>query len=382
MTCANAIFYILLDGNKINNNKIIRKLIMKHTTLALTLASILSMGAASAGTVFKNDNGDNLKVYGGAEVGGTFVSDTDKTPFGPDSTFVDDSFLTIGLKGQTGDFYAKFELDAERQDWTADNNIRVIVDKAYVGYNLAPKQSIEFGRTDTAYDHYDAFGDVTNELGAGISEAGDQDSTLKYKGQFGNIKVGISHSLEGWDGTTAKDTTYEIVDGKVEVKTTDTGEPQKYSYETDSLHGQVTNGFIGYFGDDFSVLVGAESGDETEIYSLHGKVKLGDFTVSGLVWDQTKNFNEIESSEKNIVGANIGAKYKLTDKLSLLANVNYEDLDNVKASKTDYKAEWVVVGAEYKYARNVKLAAEVSMGDVLDGGESGALGYLMAYYWF
>jgi hypothetical protein len=338
---------------------------MKYSTLALTLASILSVGAASAGTVFKNDNGDNLKVYGGAEVGGTFVSDTDKTPFGPDSSFVDDSFMTIGLKGQTGDFYAKFELDAERQDWTADNNIRVIVDKAYVGYKFAPKQSIEFGRTDTAYDHYDAFGDVTNELGAEISEAGDQDSTIKYKGQFGNIKVGISHSLEGWDGT---------VDAN--------GDPEKYSYETDSLFGQVTNGYIGYFGDDFSILAGAESGDETEIYSLHGKVKLGDFTVSGLVWDQTKNFNEVESSEKNIVGANIGGKYKLTDKLSLLANVNYEDLDNVNPTKTDYKSEWVVVGAEYKYARNVKLAAEIAAGDVLKNGESGALGYVKAYYWF
>ena len=338
---------------------------MKYTTLALTLASILSVGAVSAGTVYQNENGDNLKIYGGAEVGGTFVSDTDKTPFGPDSTFVDDSFMTIGIKGQTGDFYAKFELDAERQDWTADNNIRIIVDKAYVGYKFATKQSIEFGRTDTAYDHYDAFGDVTNELGASISEAGDQDSTIKYRGQFGNIKVGISHSLEGWDGT---------VDAN--------GDPEKYSYETDSLFGQVTNGYIGYFSDDFSILAGAESGDETEIYSLHGKVKLGDFTVSGLVWDQTKNFNKDESSEKNIVGANIGGKYKLTDKLSLLANVNYEDLDYVKASKVDYKSEWVVVGAEYKYARNIKLAAEVSMGDVLAKGESGTLGYVKAYYWF
>ncbi|SGY93852.1 porin [Moritella viscosa] len=360
---------------------------MKYSTLALTLASILSVGAASAATIYKNENGDNLKIYGGMEIGGTFVSDTDKTPFGSDSTYVDDSFMTIGAKGSTGDFYAKFELDAERQDWTNDNNIRLVVDKAYVGYKLTAKQSIEFGRTDTAYDHYDAFGDVTNELGAGISEAGDQDNTLKYRGQFGNIKVGISHSLEGWDGTTAKNTSY-IVDNSdpnniiVTPKVTNTGEPKKYSYETDSLYGQVTNGYIGYFGDDFTILVGAESGDETEIYSLHSQVKLGDFTVSGLVWDQTKNFNKDESSEKNIVGANIGTKYKLTEKLSLLASVNYEDLDNVKASKEDYKSEWLVVGGEYKYAKNVKLAAEVSIGDVLKNGESGALGYVKAYYWF
>ncbi|QUM79437.1 porin [Moritella sp. 5] len=338
---------------------------MKYSTLALTLASILSVGAASAATIYKSENGDNLKVYGGMEIGGTLVSDTDKTPFGPDSTYVDDSFMTLGAKGTTGDFYAKFELDAERQDWTKDNNIRLVVDKAYVGYKLASKQSIEFGRTDTAYDHYDAFGDVTNELGAGISEAGDQDNTLKYQGQFGNIKVGISHSLEGWDG-----------------KVDNNNKPQKYSYETDSLYGQVTNGYIGYFGDDFTILAGAESGDETEIYSLHSQVKLGDLTISGLVWDQTKNFNKDKNSEKNIVGANIGAKYKLTEKLSLLGSVNYEDLDNVKVSKEDYKSEWVVVGGEYKYAKNVKLAAEVSIGDVLKNGESGALGYVKAYYWF
>jgi len=357
---------------------------MKYSTLALTLASILSVGAASAATIYKNDNGDNLKIYGGMEVGGTVVSDTDKTPFGPSSTYVDDSFMTLGAKGSTGNIYAKFEMDAERQDWTTDNNMRLVIDKAYVGYNLTPKQSIEFGRTDTAYDHYDAFGDVTNELGASISEAGDQDNTLKYRGQFGNIKVGISHSLEGWDGTTDKKTTYELDDdGKtVNPKTTDTGEPKKYSYETDSLFGQVTNGYIGYFGDDFTVLAGAEVGDETEIYSLHGEVKLGDVTVSGLIWDQTKNFNKNESSEKNIVGTNIGAKYKLTEKLNLLASVNFEDLDNVDASKEDYKSEWAVIGAEYKYARNIKLAAEIAAGDVLKNGESGALGYVKAYYWF
>ena len=31
---------------------------MKYTTLALTLASILSVGAVSAGTVYQNENGD------------------------------------------------------------------------------------------------------------------------------------------------------------------------------------------------------------------------------------------------------------------------------------------------------------------------------------
>ena len=338
---------------------------MNKTVLAVAFASLFA-GTAQAATVYKNDNGDYMKVYGGAEVGGSIVSDTDKSPFGPDTTFVDDSFATIGLKGQTGDIYAKFELDAERQDWTKENNMRVVIDKAYVGYKFAKGHSVEFGRTDTAYDHVDGFGDVTNELGIGISEAGDQDSTLKYRGQFGNIKVGISHSLEGWDGTTDE-----------------FGHPEKYTYETDSLFGQVTNGYIGYYADEFTVLVGAESGDETEIYSLHGKAKLGKFTLAGLVFDETKNFDGDKSKEVNEVGANIGGKYALTDQLNLLASVNYTDVD-----KYDDAAYYGVVGAEYKYARNIKLAAEVAIGDVLkdktasNGKDSGAVGYVKAYYWF
>lgn len=340
---------------------------MKKAIIAVALTSIIT-GAAQAATVYEGDNGDNVKVYGGAEVGGTFVSDTDKTTFGPDTTFVDDSFATIGLKGQTGDFYAKFELDAERTDWTTENNMRIVIDKAYVGYNIAKGHSVEFGRTDTAYDHVDSFGDVTNELGLGISEAGDQDSTLKYRGTFNNIKVGISHSLEGWDGTTDKN-----------------GNPEKYSYETDSLYGQVTNGYIGYYGEQFTIIAGAQESDETSIYSLHSEVELGKITVAGLVFDETKNFNKgADTTEK---GVNLGGKYAMTEKLNLLANVNYSDSDAFSE-----EAYFGVVGAEYHYSRNVKLAAEVAFGDVLENAnkdsngkkvhESGALGYLMAYYWF
>ncbi len=282
---------------------------MNKKILAAVLASLLA-GTTHAATIYKNDNGDNIKVYGGAEVGGTFVSDTDKTPFKPDTTYVDDSFATIGLKGQTGNFFAKFEIDAERQDWTKDNNIRIVVDKLVVGYNFAKGQSIEFGRTDTAYDKVDGFGDMTNELGVGISEAGDQDNTIRYTGDFGKIKLSVSHSMEGWDGTVDQH-----------------GIPNIYSYETDSLYGQVTNGYIGYYGDSFTVIAGAEHGDETEIYSLHSQLKMGKFTLGGLVFDETKNFNQDATTEAHEVGANIGGKYAITDKMNVLATFNYSDID-------------------------------------------------------
>ncbi|WP_434360092.1 porin [Parasalinivibrio latis] len=351
---------------------------MNKKILAAVLASLLA-GTTHAATIYKNDNGDNIKVYGGAEVGGTFVSDTDKTPFGPDTTYVDDSFATIGLKGQTGNFFAKFEVDAERQDWTKDNNIRLVVDKMVVGFNFAKGQSIEFGRTDTAYDKVDGFGDMTNELGVGISEAGDQDNTIRYTGDFGKIKLSVSHSMEGWDGDTYKDTLTNDKGQIIGIK----GEPVKYSYETDSLYGQVTNGYIGYYGDSFTVIAGAEHGDETDIYSLHSQLKLGKLTLGGLIFDETKNFNGgTDSSE---FGANIGGKYAITDQMNLLASFNYSDIDTYTS-----KAYFGVFGAEYMYAKNIKLAAEVAVGDVLETKnankegvwDTGALGYLKAYYWF
>ncbi|MGF1725459.1 hypothetical protein [Photobacterium nomapromontoriensis] len=333
---------------------------MKKTVLAVALTSLFIGGAAQAATIYKNDNGDNIKVYGGAEIGGTLVSDSAKSPKGPDTTYVDQSFGTIGLKGQTGNFYAKFEIDAEREHWTADNKLRLVIDKLMVGYNFNDNNTLEFGRTDTAYDKVDAFGDVTNDLGVGISEAGDQDNTVRYIGDFGKIKMSISHSLEGWDGDTVG------------------GEPTKYSYITDSLYGAVTNGYIGYYGDSFTVIAAAEAGDETEIYSLHAEADLGKVTLGGLVFDQTKNFNG--GKDENTFGFNLGGKYALSEQLSLLASANYADVEG-----DDDAAIYGVFGTEYMYAKNIKLAAEIAVGDVLEGNngtESGVLGFAKAYYWF
>lgn len=325
---------------------------MKYSTLALTLASILSAGAVSAVTIHKSDNGDNLKVYGGMEVGGTFVSDTDKTPFGNDKTFVNDSFFTLGIKGQTGNIYAKFELDAEHQDWTEENSMRIVIDKGYVGYVLPMKgHTIEFGRTDTAYDHYDGFGDFANELSAEVSEAGDQDETLKYRGEFGQVKFGLSHSLEGWDVETAG--------GR--------------DYITDSREGAVTNGYVGYFDKSFTVIAAAETVDDRgEIFSVHTEVNLGELALGGFA-----SYSDKKADNSDAYTYVASVKYSLTDKLTLLATGNMVDAEN-----NDNDAEWVVVGGEYQYAKNVKLAAEVSMGEVLKNGENGALGYVKAYYWF
>ena len=324
---------------------------MKKVILAVAIASVC--GAASAATVTKNEDGDFLKVYGGMEVGGSFVADKDNSPFKSTDGYIDDSFLTLGAKGQTGDFFAKFELDAERQNWTKDNHFRLVIDKAFVGYKLPNKMgSIEVGRTDTAYDHYDAFGDFTNELAFSVSEAGDQDNTVKYRGQFGSFKVGISHSLEGFDGVMKED-----------------GTPDKYSYITDSRHGAVTNGYLGYFGDSFTVIGGAESvADYGRILSVHGEYKINALAFGGFVSQSTP---EAKGNDSTTVVASVS--YKLTKKLKAYAVAS--KLTHDKASKEDQN---IVFGAEYKPAKNIKLVAEASFGHE----EDSSLGYAKAYYWF
>lgn len=340
---------------------------MKKAVVALSIAAALTGLNANAGTVYKKDNGDYLKVYGGAEIGGTLVfDDKKKSDFqGSGKTYVDDSFATIGIKGQTGKFFGKFELDAERRDWTPENNFQLVIDKVYGGYTIAPKHTIEYGRTDTAYDHYDAFGDPTADLAVGVSEAGDQDNTLKYRGQFGSVKMGVSYSQRGNDAETGvyqkEDDNGNLIDGEFETR--------KGSYKTDSRVGQVWNGYVGYFGETFTVIGGAESVDDRgEIYSVHGEAKISAFTLGG--------FYSIEDREKANSDSGkllVSGTYQFTDKLAAYAAFNM--LDHDKDSKDQ---EWGVVGAEYKYAKNVKLQGEFAAGD----DSTGPLAYLIAYYWF
>ena len=126
--------------------------------------------------------------------------------------------------------------------------------------------------------------------------------------------------------------------------------------------------------------------------------------VEGVFHDLTETETTIGRHESNVISVDHlsvsafhcsivkdGEKYTMRD----MDSTNGTRVDNQKvgvrrlasgnmvdADANDDATTWAVVGGEYKYARNVKLAAEVSMGDVLKNGESGALGYLMAYYWF
>ncbi len=310
---------------------------MKQVILAVAIASVC--GAASAATVSKSENGDYLKVYGGMEVGGTFVADTDKSPLTRKETYVDDSFMTLGAKGQTGNYFAKFELDAQRQTWTEKDGFELVIDKAFIGYKMPDKMgSIEVGRTDTAYDHYDAFGDYTNNNSVEVGEAGDQDNTIKYRGQFGNIKIGVSHSLKGVD-------------------------------LTDRREGAVTNGYLGYFGDNFTVIGGAEKVDDRgNIMSIHGEYKMDKIAFGGFVSKSDREKKDADSI--SFVGS---ASYKLTETVKAYAAYSKVNADLKKNEDQNF-----TIGAEYKPARNIKLVAEAAFGQE----DTSTIGYAKAFYWF
>ena len=332
---------------------------MNKTILAVALTTLLS-GAAHAATVYKNDNGDNIKVYGGAEVGGWVANDTpDGVNHG--TNYVDDSFATIGLKGQTGDFFAKFELDAERTPWTDDNNFQFVIDKVYVGYNLAEGHSIELGRTDTAYDHFDSFGDFSVNEAAGVSEAGDQDNTIKYRGQFGNIQLGVSYSMEGNDYEEDIRPVFDKDGNFVDFE-------DKGSYKTDSRFGEVYNGYIGYFTDQFTVIAGAETvEDRGEIYSLHGEANFGKVGVGGFV-----SHSDRDSKGKDTTTYLASGSYDISKQLQAVATFSHIDAENSKNNDS-----WGTIGMNYQYAKNVKLSAEIAT-----GGDAGTYGYAKTFFWF
>ncbi len=110
-----------------------------------------------------------------------------------------------------------------------------------------------------------------------------------------------------------------------------------------------------------------EGTDRGELYSIHTEVNLSDFSVGGFI-----SYSDKEADNKDTLSYVASVKYPLTDKLSLLATGNVIDAEN--SAKDD---EWLVAGGEYKYAKNVKLAAEVAA-----GGNVGTLAYAKVFYWF
>jgi len=327
-------------------------------TLGLSIGMLASELAYSA-TIFEGEQGEKIDLSGRFETGGYFGrkhSDVG-TEWTYGGGYVDDSFMSFSIKGQSGNVYSVLEYDVERQNWTAENEFQQVVDKAYAGWNFGNGHRIELGRTDSAYDRYDSMGDfsVYGDSGtADIAEAGDQDSTIKYEGELMGVRMGISHSEAGWDENV-----------------------------TDTREGRVVNGYLGYFSESYAVLVGLEEVDNRgTIYSLHSEIHLGDFSLGGFIStsdrEEREAYNTLDSELKLV-----SIKYNLSDKWMLAMTYSALDVDfeSIETTESGYRLwvddEWSEVSAEYNYRSNVTFKMQLA-----DGGESGTYGYGKVVYRF
>lgn len=170
------------------------------------------------------------------------------------------------------------------------------IDKAWLGYRLNQNHYVEFGLTDTAFDDYDAFGDLTLDRGADLTgEAGDQDRTIKYEGKYQNFALGVSYSYRGESSSGA-------------------------------ALGNITNGYLGYFGEQFSLVLGAEKRNGSA-----GESKYGEARIYGL-----------------------GARYSVTENILLGINgfIEFEDLGECTTTSDPWVEQAKMVCNRYQEFEN------------------------------
>ncbi|WP_342651763.1 porin [Vibrio metschnikovii] len=348
----------------------------RKSALLLALSAVfLALSATShAARLYSADNGDYMDVFGEVGVGGYFGNKAKFNQFNSDESFIDDTLATLGAKGQVSGIHYRLELDYVRENWPNGSGDMVTeVDKAWLGYRLSPQHNIEIGLNDTAFDDYDAFGDLTIEGGVETQEAGDQSRTIKYEGHyFDLIRVGLSYSYRAESSSGA-------------------------------ALGNLVNGYVGYFSDPLSIVFGAEkrngSGGESRLgektlygiglrYALSDNILLG---VNGFIEYQDEaqrrtlikeavgdkpavyQFNNYEQLKNQ--GGLISVQYSLTPQWDLIGSVNYEKYqswdkfdqywdehqdrwDSWGASRT-----WQTVGVRYKPSRSAVIELEANIGE-------------------
>ncbi|TKF15597.1 porin [Vibrio genomosp. F6] len=347
----------------------------KRNAIAIALSSLFIACGANAATIYKNDNGDFLKLYGEVGVGGHIGADYEYGEFYKDQSFIDDSFATMGVKGLNGKMHYRLELDYERENWKYGSGDMVLaIDKVFLGYDLYQTQGyshyIEAGLTDTAFDDYDKWGDFTFDTTVETGEAGDQDMTVKYEGlYFDVIKVGASYSYDSESSSGSK-------------------------------LGEVVNGYVGYFGERFSAVVGMEGRAGSDGESKYGEQRLVGFGARFAATDQihigvnaffeeediadkktlvstdpvtgekSYVYNEYETQENK--GYLVSAKYIFTPQWEFTASYNFEEyekwaMNNVNANKTEHswgdERTWGTVGVNYKPTKSSVIALEMNTGE-------------------
>lgn len=348
----------------------------KRNAIAIALSSLFIAGGANAATIYKNDNGDFLKLYGEVGVGGHIGADYEYGEFYKDQSFIDDSFATMGVKGLNGKMHYRLELDYERENWKYGSGDMVLaIDKVFLGYDLYQTQGyshyIEAGLTDTAFDDYDKWGDFTFDTTVETGEAGDQDMTVKYEGlYFDVIKVGASYSYDSESSSGSK-------------------------------LGEVVNGYVGYFGERFSAVVGMEGRAGSDGESKYGEQRLVGFGARFAATDQihigvnaffeeedigtgtcianctngnddddVKVFNDYVTQENK--GYLVSGKYIFTSQWEFTASYNFEEYEkwdsdsevwDTKNHSWGAERTWGTIGVNYKPTKSSVIALEMNTGE-------------------
>lgn len=335
----------------------------RKTTIAIALSSVLFAGLSQAATIYSEDNGDYLNLYGEIGVGGHIGTNSDNNhdEFYETKNYVDDSFATLGVAGQHSNFLYRLEIDYQRENWLGGSGeFALAIDKLYLGYALTEQQWIEFGLTDTAFDDYDHFGDFTFNKSIETGEAGDQENTIKYQAEFDYLRFGVSYTYEG-------------------------------EHKAGDFQGDIVNGYIGYFSDLVSIVVGAEGRGGSDGISKYGEqwlVGLGmrvsilpelQLGINGFIEDEDiathhsgDTFLEYETFRN--YGGLLSAKYELNDAIDIVASYNYERYENWDIESPNYNYEelpplfgkertWGSLGVNYRPATNIVFSIEGRVGE-------------------
>lgn len=354
---------------------------LKRNAVAIAISSLFLAASASAVTIYENDNGDKVQLYGEVGVGGHIGADYEYGEFYADQSFIDDSFATMGVKGKKDKMSFRLELDYERENWKyADGDLVLAIDKLFLGYDLYKNDSashyVEVGLTDTAFDDYDKWGDFTFDTTVETGEAGDQDMTVKYEGRYlDGIRVGASFTYLG-------------------------------ESSSGSELGDLANGYVGYFADRYSVVVGIEDRSGSDGLSKYGEQRLYGIGARVSVTDQIQlGFNAYKEEEdianisqciKNCTDGNdendvnfyneyetqenqgwlVSGKYKYNENWEFTASYNFEEYEKWEIANRNEQAasgndkyswgnerEWGTVGVNYKPTRSTIIALEVNAGE-------------------
>ncbi|MCQ1059087.1 porin [Photobacterium sp. ZSDE20] len=357
----------------------------RKVSLSLLSTAMLVSFSSHAVLIYEDEN-SQVELFGEVSLGAYMGNQKEYAEYNSNEALIDDTFGTLGVKGQTGNLIYRLELDFQRENWNGGTGEMVLdFDKAYMGYFIDSQHYIEIGMTDTAVDDIDGFGDLTFELGVEIPDAGDQPRTVKYHFNYNEFQAAASYSY-------------------------------KSESSSGSDYGDVVSGYAGYFGDRASLVLGLEKRAGSEGSSQYGEgylYTLGarylvnqelEFGINGFIQNQDiaqertvitppegykpgeYQFNQYETLKNS--GLLVSARYAVLSNVDVFASSNYESReewdkfgDYWTGNDTQWREWgkdriWHTAGLSYRPTHNTEFGAEISL------GETAQIGYASATVYF